>query len=340
MTPMLSTARSALAALFAVCLCVATAASPAYADVTGKGEDARAEASERFRRGVKLHKDGDYVAALVEFKRAYELEPNYRVLFNLGQTSRELKDYASALVAYQRYLDEGGSEIRADRKKEVKRVLDDLADRVGTLRVTTNVEGAEIQIDDEVVGVSPLEEPIVVNIGKRRVAATLAGHAPARRVVEVAGRDELDVKLELADLTRNDASAPTPAPAPSTPSPDEEDGLPMAGIVALSITGASGIVTGVLGGLALSASGKRDDALAAFPGNRETIEDEKRRTKTLATATDVMIGVTAAGAITTLVLFLVNPGAGSDEASPEARRSPVHVSVKPSFDGVWLSGAF
>lgn len=340
---MLSTSPSRLAALLAACLFVATAAPPAHAD-DGKGaeEDAHEEASDRFRRGVKLYKDGDHVAALVEFKRAYELEPNYRVLYNLGQTSRELKDYASALVAYRRYLDEGKDEIRPARKKEVERVLEDLTDRVGTLRVTTNVEGAEIQIDDEVVGVTPLDQPVVVNIGKRRVAATLAGHAPARRLIEVAGRDDLEVKLELADLRRDDSGTPTPTPD-SPISADEEDALPVPAIIALSITGACGIATGVLGGLALSARKERDDALDAFPGNRQTIDAAKRRTTKLATATDVMIGVTAAGAITTLVLFLVNPGSDStDSDTPDdpPEDEALQWSVTPSFDGIWLTGTF
>jgi tetratricopeptide (TPR) repeat protein len=79
-----------------------TVATPARAESAPEEVDpaARKEASERFRRGVKLYRDADYVAALVEFKRAYELAPNFRVLYNLGQTSRQLKDYAAALDAY------------------------------------------------------------------------------------------------------------------------------------------------------------------------------------------------------------------------------------------------
>jgi hypothetical protein len=319
---------------------VVPTARAADEDEAAADEEAVEEASERFRRGVKLYKDRDFVAALVEFKRAYELAPNYRVLYNLGQTSRELKDYASALVAYQQYLEQGGDEIRAKRRKEVESVIEDLTDRVGKLAISTNVEGAEVQIDDEVVGVSPLDDPVVVNIGKRRVVATLGGYAPARRVVEVAGRDELVVKLELADLSRDDGGE-TPTPRPAEPTPDEaEGGLPVAGIVALSITGACGIVTGVLGGLALSAKGERDDALAAFPGNAQAIEDAKSKTSTLALATDVMIGVTAAGAVTSLVLFLVNPGSGSGSDEDAGDTAQARVSVLPSVDGVWVTGTF
>ena len=103
------------------------------------------------------------------------------------------------------------------------------------------------------------------------------------------------------------------------------------------------IATGVLGGLALAAKSDRDDALDAFPGNKQTIDSAKRRTTRLATATDVMIGVTAAGAITTLVLFLVNPGSGSsdDEGSDDATQDDaLQLSVTPSLDGVWVTGTF
>lgn len=341
MTHMHWTSPLRLTAFLVALSCLVAVGPPAHAgDGDGKQSgDARAEASEHFRRGVKLHKDGDYVAALVEFKRAYELAPNYRVLYNLGQTSRELKDYASALVAYQRYLEEGGDAIGAKRKQEVKAAVEDLIDRVGKLTISTNVEGAEIQIDDEVIGVTPLDAPIVVNIGKRRVVATLAGHAPARRVIEVAGRDELAVELELADLTRD---APKPADPDPTRSPEEEEDLPVAGIVALSVTAACAVATGVLGGLALTASGDHEDALATFPGNRTSINEVNRRKKRLAIATDVMIGVTGAGAIATLVLFLVNPGSdtASDPDESEANDGSVDLSLTPSSNGLWLTGSF
>ena len=77
------------------------------------------EASQRFRSGVAFYKDKDFAAALVEFKRAYELVPNYSVLYNLGQTGRELKDYAAALEAFEQYLDEGGARVAPARHKEV-----------------------------------------------------------------------------------------------------------------------------------------------------------------------------------------------------------------------------
>jgi tetratricopeptide (TPR) repeat protein len=49
-----------------------------------------------------------YQEALVEFQRAYQLSPNYRVLYNIARTAGLLKNHALALESFQRYLEEGG----------------------------------------------------------------------------------------------------------------------------------------------------------------------------------------------------------------------------------------
>src|SRR5262245_21054253 len=84
--------------------CAVAAVSPcaAFAQAAPPAEDA----GSHFDRGVSFFKDGDYVAAMVQFKRAYELDPNFSVLYNIGQTARELKSYSEALTALERYLKE------------------------------------------------------------------------------------------------------------------------------------------------------------------------------------------------------------------------------------------
>src|SRR5262245_54716328 len=72
-----------------------------------------------FDRGVDYYRDGNINAALIEFKRAYEAAPNYRVLFNLGQVANALNDYVEAQRYFQRYLQDGGAEIDAERRAEV-----------------------------------------------------------------------------------------------------------------------------------------------------------------------------------------------------------------------------
>lgn len=285
------------------------------------------DASERFRSGVAFYKDRDFAAALVEFKRAYELAPNYRVLFNLGQTSRELRDYAAALATFEQYLREGGSEIAPARRKDVQASVEELTRKVGRVRVSTSVEGAEILVDDVPVGVAPLAAPITVNVGRRKLAATRSGYTPTPRFIDVAGMVEAAVTLELTRIDEPRAEA-----APLQP---VKPGPPVVVWVMLSTTAASAVVTGVMGGLALSARGGLDKALATFPGNAASIADAQSRTRTFALGADVALGLTVASAVTTAVLFVVAPR-GSDKEAPAAPK--VSFGVSPS--GLVVRGAF
>jgi hypothetical protein len=327
-----------LYALLSLCLLVTTtgAASPAFAQ-TGNGNKGAPppksdEASEHFRSGVGFYKDRDFTAAMVEFKRAYELAPNYRVLYNLGQTARELRDYAAALSAFERYLSEGGAEVAVARRKEVTASIDELKKKVGKVKVTTNVTGAEITVDDAAVGVAPLGEPVVLNVGKHKLGASASGYTPVQRVVEIAGSSEDAVTLEL---TKVDVLAPPvagPNDPPQVPIEPVKTKTPRSVWIMGGVTVASGVVTGVMGGLSLSARSSLNKALGTFPGDGTAISDAQKRTKTFALVTDVAAGVTLASAVTTVVLYLVAP------RSPEKPAPAATVGISPS--GISVQGSF
>src|SRR5205823_3161495 len=90
--------------LIAFLLVVLFIATPAFA------QNNMDEGRKHFQAGVQFYKEGDFRAALIEFKRAYESAPNYKVLYNLGQTNLELQDYAQALTSFQKYLTDGGKD--------------------------------------------------------------------------------------------------------------------------------------------------------------------------------------------------------------------------------------
>src|SRR5438105_2983977 len=73
------------------------------------------QAKAHFKNGTDLYDENNFRGALVEFQRAYELAPSYKILFNIGQVDMELQDYAGAMTAYARYLREGGPDVSADR---------------------------------------------------------------------------------------------------------------------------------------------------------------------------------------------------------------------------------
>jgi hypothetical protein len=294
-------------ALLALALALPVTAIPTMPSTARADEPAPAksdEASARFKAGVTFYKDKDFAAALVEFKRAYELSPNYNVLFNLGQTARELKDYAAALSAFDQYLRDGGAKVSTPRRKEVTLAVEELRHKVGKLKIVVSVDGAEILIDDAPAGVSPLAEPVVVNAGRRKLSARSNGYTPAQRMVDVPSQEETAVTLDLPKIETAPPRVDSPTPPPLVPS---KPGPSLGAWVTLSATGALLVATCVTGGLAVSAHGNLDSALGTFPGNPATISAAQSKTKTLAVTTDVLIGFTAAAAVGTGVFFFVVP---------------------------------
>lgn len=157
-----------------------------------------ADAPAHFQRALELYGEQDFAGALVEFRRAYELAPSYKMLFNIGQVCYQLTDYACAMRSFEQYMKEGGSAVSTERRQEVEKEIAKLRSRVGHLEIVTNVPGVEITIDDVAVGKTPLPSSVVVSTGKRRVVGTREGYSPVSRIVEVAGTDSSRIELVFA----------------------------------------------------------------------------------------------------------------------------------------------
>src|SRR5688572_7180331 len=98
------------------------------------------EARQRFQKGVQLFKEWSFEAALAEFRKAYQLAPSYRVLYNIAQVHYELKNYVDALKAFRQYLNEGAGDVAPDRRAQVEAEIRKLEGRVGYIEVIANVD--------------------------------------------------------------------------------------------------------------------------------------------------------------------------------------------------------
>lgn len=297
----------------------ASAPATASASAGASSAGAEAEASARFRRGVELYREGDARAALIEFQRAYEIAPNYQVLFNLGQASAELKDYVGALKAFEKYMAEGGDAVPADRRERVRGEIEQLRQRVAKVTLQLDVADAEVVVDGVAVGHSPLPEALLVSAGRRRIVASKPGYVPLERYVDVGGGDDVALTFALLPVTAESAAPPASAArAEQTPAPLTEQAETNVGLwVSLATTGALAVATGILGGLALAAYGDYQDELDTFPSDEAALTDARDRVSSLALATDVL-GAAAIGGVITTILFATLGAPSEPEASSEA----------------------
>jgi tetratricopeptide (TPR) repeat protein len=304
----------------------------------GPSERVLDEARTRFARGVQLYHEGNFPAALAEFGRAYQLAPSYRLLYNLAQVNIELHDHAEALRCLRQYLAEGEANIPADRRAQVAAEILKLEARVGYLEIATDVEGAEILIDDVRAGFSPLRAPVMVNSGVRRVSASKTGHAPAVRRVTIAGGDRRKMQLELPEL----AAAPVAALVVPSASSGAAAGADAAGgshtraWIALLATGALAAGAGTFALLSLDAKKEFEDELGRYPTSQERIDRSRSHLVKYAAITDALMAASVVGAGVT-IYFALSGGS----ASPEARVARTHgITVTPALAGLSVSGGF
>jgi tetratricopeptide (TPR) repeat protein len=310
---------------------------PAFAgDEPAPSERSIEEARSRFQKGVQLYREGSFEGALAEFRRAYQLAPSYRILYNVGQVQFELHDHVEALKAFRQYLNEGGAEIPTDRRSQVEADIQKLEGRVAYLDISTNVDGAQVTVDDVPVGVSPLRAAVLVNSGPRRVSVSKAGHGATARNVTVAGGDRVKISLDLTD-----AAGARPAVVDSTPkrSASKSEAVPTPnrtgvwiGVVA---TGVFAVGTGTFAFLARDAKSEFDRELEKYPTTKERIDDARSRMKMYAGITDGFGAATIVSGGVTLLLALTSGG-----TKVPAQQGAPAIRVAPRIGGISVSGDF
>jgi hypothetical protein len=331
---------------FAIALGLALPPLPAFAQPAQPSKQARDEAGVRFRKGVDLFKDGDFQAALIEFRRAYDLAPNFNVLYNIGQVYFQLQDYPDALKTLQRYLNDGGNQIPNVRRAEVEKDIEKLEARVATLEVSSNVAGADVAVDDAPEGKTPLGKAILVGAGRHKITVSKTGFATATKVVEMASGDSTKVTL---DLTEEHAAPPVvvpvpvapvqpppvPPPAQPPPAPPPESSTPWAG---WAITGGLVVGAGVFGGLALSASSNLKTQLASPAATRSSIDSAHDKTAALALVSDIFSGSAILAGGISLYLTVRGPSDSAKPGAPPPATGALRFQVLPG--GVQASGSF
>jgi hypothetical protein len=241
---------------------------------------AQAEARARFNRALELVEDGDFDAAVLELQRAYDLAPSYRILYNIGLVSQQLKQYARAYDAFDRYLKEGGAEVPPDRVDEVTHRIERLKGRVAYLTIETDPPGAEIFVDDAAIGRTPFSAALRVNSGQRKIRVTYPSRESETQIVELAGGERRSLQL------RSGAGAKV-----------EQAPRNVAAYIGWGTTGALTAAAVTTGILALTSTSSYDKTVNSPTATGSDISSAWDKAHTFALSTDILTGaaVVAAG---------------------------------------------
>lgn len=333
MTVRSSIRTSALAAALAATLLSA----PAHA-----ADDARKkEAQTLFEMAVKQAESGDSAAALSSFRAAYEKFPSYRVLYNIGKMCSRMGDAPCAVRSYEQYLRDGGAEVTGKRKKEVEAEIKALSRTLARITITSNVEGAEVSIDDVVVGKTPLAAPVPIGGGSHKIVLVHDGAKVDKTITAVAG-ESTTVALDTKDAKKKEEPAPSSAAAPETKEPEEpatpsrakEPEAPRSfPVVPWAVTGTLAAATIVTGILASSAYGDYKDKRETYPISRDELDGAQSSARDLFVLSSVLgvSTVISAGVATYFTFFTTSSTSG-----PPPSKARIGFAVSPT--GLSLHG--
>jgi tetratricopeptide (TPR) repeat protein len=245
---------------------------------------ARAEdadpAREALLRARERFDERDYRGAALEYERALKaITPGPRrndVLNNLALCFERAFAYDAAVEAYERYLREASP--AEEERRELENVVRTLRDRLGGLRITSNVR-AEVWVDETMRGTTPLD--LALTGGEHVIELRAQGHRQERRGVRVVPRAQESVNLTL----RQEARYTGPKAAYFWTSA----GLSLAGV---------GIGSGLgLRALALNRQGERAPYFVT--------QDDRQHIRRLTAAADIAFGGAALFGASAFALFFL-----------------------------------
>ncbi len=305
-------------------LALVLSALPAYAQSTTPAPAAPApvapapgdevdQARQHFTQATKLYKDGDFDAALVQFERAYEVKPNYKVLYNIGQTYFQLREYVEARDAMQRYMKEGGAQIEGERLTQVQKDLADLEKRIATVTINVNVSDATVLVDGKKVGTTPLAAAVPVSEGQRTISIEAPNRGVMQRLLRVAGGENQTLNLTFEE------SPAAAAPVRTAPEPKQSHlgaGFWTTAIGAVVLGGGAGVT----GFLALKSQSDNKDQQKELGVSASQLHDSDKKAHNLALTTDILTGAAVVCAGVATVIWL---------STPSSHSTQVGVSVSP-----------
>jgi hypothetical protein len=187
---------------FASLLFASTAAAQTPARQVPLSDSLMGQAKLDYEAARILIDDQDYGGASVKFRQAFDHSGDVRLLWNVAVCEKNLRHYANVLRLLERYQREGGANMTAAQRREVQAVLDTVRTLISAVHLTVDQAGAAVYVDDQQAGTTPLSEPLLVDLGSRRIRITKSGFQDHVIVHNFTGGSELTFNVTLEPEVR------------------------------------------------------------------------------------------------------------------------------------------
>jgi hypothetical protein len=308
-------------------------------------ENTDKQARKELKQAKKLFKKREFAEAASAFRRANEIKPSWKILFNIGQSEAAAKRHGLALQAFEAYLSQGGDDVPKNRLDTVLSEVERLRKMVGMIEIVAP-ENTNITIDGLERGKAPFSGrlPVAASIN-HKVVGTLDGETVIDREIQVMGEQQIIVRypeiLVQATATTQDVEDESPD-SDAAISPEEQPASTMKtwGWVTVGIGGALLIGGAVTGGLALSKNGELNDE--CDPSCGSSYQDDVDTRDGLAMATNVLLIAGGVAAVAGVLMLTVFDKAGESDSDDSAAPPPVALTpmLGPQTAGATLEWRF
>jgi hypothetical protein len=293
----------------------APAQDPAQAAPAADAKPAAATSEERaallYEEGNKFYDEGKYKEAEAKYQAAWDMARSFDIAGNLGNVEMMIgqpREAAEHLAYALKIFPLGGA---PEKRKFLQGRLADAKKQIGTLRISVNMAGAEVFVDEKSIGKSPIETDVFVDPGDRIVVARY-GEKTTEQTVVVAKGSAADVPLTI------------------------ETGPNMGIVLGGAAVGVAGIGAGVV--FAILSNGKAGDAEAATRGSdeRNSLRDDQTLFGNISFWSFVGGGAVLAG---TAIYALTAGGVSGEAAAPPSglRAAPI---VTAKGGGLMIGGTW
>jgi hypothetical protein len=290
------------------------------------------------------YEDADYERAVDLLLAANRRQPNARLLLNVAKSHEKAGNCVEAMVYYRAFIRDPEAEQnlvpaaeKALERSDECEGWDDLLS--GRLTVLSTPLGATVTVDDEEIGMTPLEVAGLME-GRREITVTLEGYESHRESVDLKPDTDATVSVTLEELPEEPEVVAEPEPEPQ-PEPEPESSG--SNVVHYAIAGGIGALgaglftVGLITDLGIPDKydePRRDPGISASEFDRLTEERSAASTRALifyVAGSALIAGGIGYGAYAALA------GGDTEEESPQLVVSP---AFGPRAAGFVLSGEF
>jgi hypothetical protein len=154
-------------------------------------------AKQAYESAKLLATNKDFGGALAEFRQAYTYSKDPRLLFNMAICEKELHHYAKMRGILDQYLRDGVGVASPESLASAQDALSAIKPLVAALQLKVSEPGAEVSVDGEVIGSSPVTDRVPVDLGRHTIAVKKSGFDPYQQTLETPGGTEAVVQITL-----------------------------------------------------------------------------------------------------------------------------------------------